>query len=132
MPVRAVVKEIEEIAHIIAQGQENSRRARTCPSSRNPSWRESSLEMGQTKDTIKSALTSTIRLLSRMLSVVETIPSAVIEAIGAARGVGRDRWEELKKIVAHPRKAEFALQVAFSEEFRRLEAAATVSISLAQ
>ena len=66
-----------------------------------------------------------------MLSVVETIPSALIEAIGSARGVGRDRWEALKKIVAHPRKAELALEAASSEAFRRLEGAARFDFVLA-
>ena len=123
LPVRAVVKEIEEINHIIAQGQENSRRADLTFIERSLLARKL-MEMSQSKDTIKAALTIDDTALSRMLSVVETIPSALIEAIGSARGVGRDRWEALKKIVAHPRKAELALQTASTEEFRRLEGAA--------
>ena len=90
------------------------------------------MEMSQSKDTIKAALTIDDTTLSRMFSVVETIPLALIEAIGSARGVGRDRWEALKKIVAHPRKAELALQAASSEEFRRLEAAARFDFVLAR
>ena len=100
LPVRAVVKEIEEINHIIAQGQENSRRADLTFIERSLLARKL-MEMSQSKDTIKAALTIDDTTLSRMLSVVETIPSALIEAIGSARGVGRDRWEALKKIVAH-------------------------------
>ena len=130
VPVRAVVKEIEEINHIIAQGQENSRRADLTFIERSLLARKL-LEMSQSKDTIKAALTIDDTTLSRMLSVVETIPSALIEAIGSARGVGRDRWEALKKIVAHPRKAELALQAACSEEFRRLEGAARFDFVLA-
>ena len=45
-------------------------------------------------------------LLSRMLSVTETVPRAVLEAIGAAKGIGRDRWEELKKLVQIPANAD--------------------------
>ena len=130
LPVRAVVKEIEEINHIIAQGQENSRRADLTFIERSLLARKL-MEMSQSKDTIKAALTIDDTTLSRMLSVVETIPSALIEAIGSARGVGRDRWEALKKIVAHPRKAELALQTASSEEFRRLEGAARFDFVLA-
>ena len=107
VPVRAVVKNIEDIAHIIAQGQENTARA-------NLSFIEKALfakkllGMGQSKDTIKSALMIDDTLLSRMLSVAETIPPAVVEAIGAAKSVGRDRWEELKKLVMDPASAELA------------------------
>ncbi len=44
--------------------------------------------MGQSKETIKAALVVDDTLLSRMLSVAETIPAVVIDAIGAARTVG--------------------------------------------
>jgi ParB family transcriptional regulator, chromosome partitioning protein len=131
VPVRAVVKEIEEINHIIAQGQENSRRADLTFIERCLLARKL-VQMSQSKDTVKAALTIDDTTLSRMLSVVDTIPSALIEAIGSARGVGRDRWEALKKIVAHPRKAELARQAASSEEFRRLEGAARFDFALAR
>ena len=117
IPVRAVVKKLEAIAHIVAQGQENSRRA-------NLSFIEKSLfaaklfSMGQSKETIKSALSVDDTLLSRMLSVVEGVPAPFIEAIGAAKSVGRDRWEELKKLLAHPRNGEIAREVIETEVFR--------------
>ena len=58
-----------------------------------------------------------------MLSVAETIPATVIEAIGAAKTVGRDRWEELKKQVKHTESADFAKQVVLSNEFHSKDAA---------
>ncbi|ACL62764.1 plasmid partitioning protein RepB [Methylobacterium nodulans] len=121
-PVKAVVRQLEEIAHILAQGQENTARA-------NLSFIEKALfaqkllAMGQSKATIKSALTLDDTLLSRMLSVVETIPPPVLEAIGAARTVGRDRWEELKKLLAHPAKAALAAEVIQSDVFLSKEGA---------
>jgi ParB family transcriptional regulator, chromosome partitioning protein len=130
VPVRAVVKEIEEISHIIAQGQENSRRADLTFIERSLMARKLT-QMGQSKETIKTALTIDDTTLSRMLSVVDTIPSTLIEAIGSARGVGRDRWEALKKIVAHPKKAELALQSVRGEEFRGLDCAARFDFVLA-
>jgi ParB family transcriptional regulator, chromosome partitioning protein len=120
LPVRAVVKELEEINHIIAQGQENSRRADLSFIERSLMARKL-LEMSQSKDTIKAALTIDDTLLSRMLAVVETIPAAVIDAIGSARGVGRDRWETLKKLLTNPKKAGLALQVIETEEFGAIE-----------
>jgi ParB family transcriptional regulator, chromosome partitioning protein len=117
IPVRAVVKELETIAHIIAQGQENTARA-------NLSFIEKAmfakklLAMGQTKETIRSALTIDDTQMSRMLSVAEAVPTPVIEAIGAAKSVGRDRWEYLKKLLLHPRNIEFANQLIASDEFQ--------------
>ncbi len=116
IPVRAVIKNVEDIAHIIMQGQENTARA-------NLSFIEKALfarkliDMGQSKDVVRAALTVDDTLLSRMLSVTDVIPRAVIEAIGTARTVGRDRWEELKKLVALPATAQQAVEIAKSPEF---------------
>lgn len=123
IPVQAVVKELEEIAHVVAQGQENSRRSNLTFIERALLARKL-LEMGQSKETIVEALTVDETLLSRMLSIVETIPSRLVEAIGSARGVGRDRWETLKKLLANPRKAEAAMKRAESDDFRSLDSAA--------
>ncbi|WP_295807591.1 plasmid partitioning protein RepB [uncultured Nitratireductor sp.] len=118
--VRAVIKPLEEIAHVIAQGQENSARD-------DLSFIEKSLyarrlqESGIDKGTIKSALTIDDTLLSRMLSVAETVPAPVLDALGAAKGIGRDRWEDLKKIVQIPAKAAQALELVQSDAFLGLE-----------
>jgi ParB family transcriptional regulator, chromosome partitioning protein len=131
VPVRAVVKNLEDIAHIIAQGQENTARA-------NLSFIEKALfgkkllDMGQSKDTIKAALTIDDTLLSRMLSVAETVPASVLDAIGAARTVGRDRWEDLKKLVQNPAKAEDAKAIVRSEDFLQKEGADRFNFLLAE
>lgn len=115
--VKAVVRDLEEIAHIVAQGQENSRRA-------DLSFIEKALfarklrHMGQSKETILSALSIDETLLSRMMSVLEIVPDAVVEALGAARSIGRDRWEELKKLLAHPKAARHAVEIVGSKDFR--------------
>jgi ParB family transcriptional regulator, chromosome partitioning protein len=114
--VRAVVKPMADIAHVIAQGQENTARA-------NLSFIEKALfakklaDSGMTKDTLKAALTVDDTLLSRMLSVAETIPDAVLDAVGAAKGVGRDRWEDLKKLVQVPANAVRAVEFVTSNGF---------------
>lgn len=130
-PVRAVVRDVAEIAHIIAQGQENSRRA-------DLSFIEKALfarklqSMGQTKETIRSALSIDDTLLSRMLSILEIVPPAIIEALGAARSVGRDRWEELKKLLSQPRKTQQALSTIASEEFQLKDGAGRFTHLLAE
>lgn len=106
--VRAVIKPLEDIAHVIAQGQENTARA-------NLTFIEKALfarklaASGMSKDTIKTALTVDDTLLSRMLAVAEQVPEVVLDAIGAAKGIGRDRWEELKKLLQFPEKSAQAI-----------------------
>jgi ParB family transcriptional regulator, chromosome partitioning protein len=117
LPVRAVVKDIEDIAHIVAQGQENTARA-DLSFIEKALFARKLLAMGQSKDTIKSALTLDDTLLSRMLSIVEIVPDPVIEAIGAAKSVGRDRWEDLKRTFQRPKKGELAERVIGTGEFQ--------------
>ena len=130
-PVRAVIKNIEDIAHIVAQGQENSARANLSFIEK-AMFAQKLLGMGQTKDTIKAALTIDDTLLSRMLSVAETVPSVVIDAIGSAKGVGRDRWEEMKKLLAIPAKAALAGDIVATPEFLAAEGASRFDHLLAQ
>lgn len=131
IPVRAVVKHIEDIAHVIAQGQENTARS-------DLTFVEKSLfarklvSSGMSKDVVKAALTIDNTLLSRMLSVAETIPDNVLDAVGAARGVGRDRWEELKKLVQNPANAERALEFIRTEAFRDTSEAERFNVLLAE
>ena len=117
IPVRAVVRDVEEIAHILAQGQENSRRADLSFIEKALFARKLQI-MGQKKETITSALSIDDTLLSRMVSVLEGVPPKVIEALGAARSVGRDRWEELKKLLAPPKKSQQALAIIETDECR--------------
>jgi ParB family chromosome partitioning protein len=118
--VRAVIRSLADIEHVIAQGQENTARA-------DLSFIEKALfarkliNSGMTKDTVKSALTIDDTLLSRMLSVADTVPETVLSAVGAAKGVGRDRWEELKKLVQVPVNAERANQFVASEAFGSMQ-----------
>jgi ParB family transcriptional regulator, chromosome partitioning protein len=116
VPVRAIIKDIEAINHVIMQGQENSARA-------NLSFIERALfarklqEAGQSKDVIKAALSIDDTLLSRMLAVVESVPVAVIEALGPLKNVGRDRWEGLKKLLLRPQALQNAQHVIKTAEF---------------
>lgn len=93
-PVRAVVRQLSDRDLILAQGQENSARA-------NLSFIERArfayrLEQGgYDRETIMLALSADKTTVSRLITVIERIPEAVIDAIGPAPGTGRDRWVEL-------------------------------------
>lgn len=116
IPVKSVVKTLDDTTAIVAQGQENAARS-------NLSFIEKArfakrlADSGYNKATIKSALATDDTLLSRMLSVAEQIPESVLEAIGAAKGIGRDRWEELKKSVQIPANSAKAVAFVADEAF---------------
>jgi ParB family chromosome partitioning protein len=106
-----------DIEHVIAQGQENTARA-DLTFIEKALFAKRLLSRGMTKDVAKSALTVDDTLLSRMLSVADIVPEVVLEAVGAGKGIGRDRWEELKKLVALPANAVRAIGYVSTDEFR--------------
>lgn len=119
-PVRAVVKEMDDVAHVLAQGQENTARA-------DLSFIEKALfaknlaDLGQAKEVIQRALTIDGTLLSRMLSVASTVPTHVIAAIGPAKQIGRDRWEDFKKLMAVKSNLTVADRILDTEGFDQLD-----------
>ena len=115
-PVRAVIKSIDDVAHILAQGQENTARE-DLSFIEKALFAKRLLDLGHKKDLIQSALTVDATLLSRMLSVSQKIPNDIVEAIGAAKSVGRDRWEEFKKLVIVPANMRVAKDAINSPEF---------------
>ena len=70
------------------------------------------IQLGHSKDVAKASLSVDDTLLSRMLSITEIIPSDVVEGIGAARTVGRDRWEDLKKLFDGAKRVDRAREIA--------------------
>ena len=118
--VRAVVKEMKDQEHVIAQGQENSARA-------NLSFIEKALfaariarlNYDEDNATILTALAIDRATLSKMLSVA-ALPSEVLKAIGPAKGIGRDRWYELKLMLERSASLDRALSVIGDNEFSDL------------
>ncbi|MBW9117347.1 plasmid partitioning protein RepB [Rhizobium cauense] len=116
LKVRAVVKQLADIEHVIAQGQENTARA-DLTFIEKAIFASKLQRSGMSRDVLKTALTVDDSLLSRMLSVADVIPDTVLDALGSAKGVGRDRWEDLKKLVLNPSIAARANQVIQDEAF---------------
>jgi ParB family chromosome partitioning protein len=116
LQVKAVIKALDDTTAIVAQGQENAARSNLSFIEKSR-FAERLSNLGYGKDTIKDALAIDDTLLSRMLSVAELIPDTVLEAIGAAKGVGRDRWEELKKAVQTPASAAKAVALIENAKF---------------
>lgn len=118
--VRAVVKDLKDRDHVIAQGQENSARA-------NLSFIEKALfaanlarlRYDEDSATILAALGVDRTTLSKMLSVAG-LPEPILQAIGPAKGVGRDRWYELKLVLEKPSSQEAALKAVAESGFAAL------------
>lgn len=118
--VRAVIKDLSNRDHAVAQGQENAARA-------NLSFIERAilaLNLVQQKfdddnATVLSALSIDKATLSKMLSVT-SIPQEILEVIGPAKSIGRDRWYELKNILDNPANAKRGLEILGDDQLRKL------------
>lgn len=94
--VRAIVKDVPDREHIIAQGQENAARSNLSFIERTV-FAQQVLDQGHSTETLSTALVLDETTLSKMRSVLGTIPMELIRAIGPAKGIGRDRWWQLSK-----------------------------------
>jgi ParB family transcriptional regulator, chromosome partitioning protein len=115
--VRAVIREMDDQAHVIAQGQENSARSNLSFIERAIfAQRLSRLHYDNENSTVLAALSVDKSTLSKMLSVV-SIPEYVLEKIGAAKSIGRDRWYELKMLLDKPANLERANILISAQDF---------------
>ncbi|MDH2329078.1 plasmid partitioning protein RepB [Cereibacter sp. SYSU M97828] len=95
--VKAIVRSLEDEAAIIAQGQENNLRV-------DPSFIEKAMfvlalrEGSYATKVIQDALGIDQPTVSRMVTVAEQIPEAVLAAVGPAPDIGRRPWTELASL----------------------------------
>lgn len=97
-PVKALVRIIDDHELVIAQGQENAARKDLSFIER-ANFARQMRDGGYKRKVICDALHVDKTLISRMLSVADRVPTTLIEAIGAAPSVGRDRWLALADMV---------------------------------
>ncbi|MGH2343368.1 plasmid partitioning protein RepB (plasmid) [Segnochrobactraceae bacterium EtOH-i3] len=125
-PVRAIIRDVTDTDHIIAQGQENSARA-------NLSFIERALfaallqARGHDRATLQAALSVDNPMLTRLLSVAGRVPEDIARAIGPARGVGRDRWLELAGLLEAPEALSYARTLLAMPEVSALASEERVS-----
>jgi len=129
--VRAVVKSMDDVAHILAQGHENTARA-DLSFIEKAVFARSLADIGQPKDVIMSALTVDGTLLSRMLSVAQQIPRDIIDAVGPAKQIGRDRWEGFKKLMTVPANVKLAQLLVTDQNFAELQSDARFELLLSK
>lgn len=97
-PVKSVIEALSDIEHVIAQGQENSAREDLSFIER-AMFAKQLLDRGFDRETIQAALSVDAPMVTRMLSVASRVPANVIQGIGRAKGVGRDRWQEFAQLI---------------------------------
>lgn len=119
IPVKAVVKKLDDIASVIAQGQENSARSNLSFIER-AYFAHNLLTSGMTKDVVRSSLAIDEAMLSKMLGVVEVVPAPVIKALGASKKIGRDKWLSLRQLLLVPALLRVATDYAGTTEFLEL------------
>ncbi|MDC9835876.1 plasmid partitioning protein RepB [Rhizobium binxianense] len=117
--VRAVVKTMDDRTHVIAQGQENSARA-------DLTFIERALfasrleELGYDREVISTALAANAASVSKMISVMDRISPEVVQAIGPAPSVGRERWVELSLLAGKASNAADIAKLMDEDSFPQL------------
>ena len=119
LKVKAVIKQLDDMAHAIAQGQENSARSNLSFIER-AYFAQNLLSNRMSKDTVKSAIGIDDAMLSKMLSVIEAIPPDIMTALGASKSIGRDKWLSLRQIVLNPAYKDVARQHVLKPEFSEI------------
>lgn len=94
LPVKAMLRELNDRDLMIAQGQENALRKDLSFIER-ANFARQMRDSGFERKVICDALAVDKTVISRMLSVADALPTGLLHAIGAAPAVGRDRWLEL-------------------------------------
>jgi len=118
--VRAVVKALDDKTHVIAQGQENSARANLTFVER-AVFAKRLEDLGYDREVISSALSANAAAVSKMISVVTRVPGRIIEKIGSAASVGRERWVELSLLVGKSGHADKAEAIISDPAFNELD-----------
>lgn len=99
--VKAAVKDMTDHELVVALGQENS--MRTDLSFLERALFAQNLEAnGYDRTTVMSALGVDKTLLSRMLTIVESIPHNIVDYVGRSPSIGRTRWQALSDLFRDP------------------------------
>lgn len=100
-PVKAMVRQLDDQALVLAQGQENTAR-QDLSFVEKASFAAQLAASDYDRETIAAALNTDQPMLSRMLKVGQAIPLDRLKMIGPAHGIGRDRWLEFVRLSEVP------------------------------
>ncbi|HCL66688.1 MAG TPA: plasmid partitioning protein RepB [Rhizobium sp.] len=121
LPVKAVVRELTDEQLVVAQGQENNEREDlTFIEKARFAHR---LNKQFSREIVIAAMSIDKSNLSKMLLLVDALPSELIDAIGAAPGVGRPSWQQLAELLEKTASPVEAIKFATSTEVQTLSSA---------
>lgn len=99
LPVRAVVRTLDDAGLALAQGKENAER-RALSFIERAFFAKALLDHGFDRATAQAALAVHKSEMSRLLQVTEKVPLDIVQAIGPAPKAGRPRWMELGELLS--------------------------------
>lgn len=116
--VSAVVRDLTDEQLVVAQGQENGER-------KDLTFIEKArfayhLNKQFSREVVIAAMSIDKSNLSKMLLLVDAIPSELIDAIGAAPGIGRPNWQQLAELLETASLPADTTAFAVSDEMQRL------------
>jgi ParB family chromosome partitioning protein len=121
LPVKAVVRGLTDEQLVVAQGQENNEREDlTFIEKARFAHR---LNKQFPREIVIAAMSIDKSNLSKMLLLVDALPSELIDAIGAAPGVGRPSWQQLAELLEKTASPLEAIKFATSTEVQTLSSA---------
>jgi ParB family chromosome partitioning protein len=94
IPVRALIRTLDDTDALLAKGLENAGRAELSYYER-VRFAQAILEQGYSRTEVCQALAISKNTLSQLERINRLVPTAVGEAIGAAPGAGRPKWTTL-------------------------------------
>lgn len=121
LSVKAVVRELTDAQLVVAQGQENNEREDLTFIEK--ARFAHSLNKQFPREIVIAAMSIDKSNLSKMLLLVDALPSDLIDAIGAAPGIGRPNWQLLAELLEKAPSPSDAVAHARSEKIQALPSA---------
>jgi ParB family chromosome partitioning protein len=118
LPVKAVVRVLSDEQLVVAQGQENNEREDLTFIEK--ARFASRLRDRFPRDVIMSSMSLERARLSKMLSIIDAMPPALIDAIGPAPGVGLLNWQQMADFVGKASSPDDLTKYAHSSEISSL------------
>jgi ParB family chromosome partitioning protein len=119
LPVKAMIRQLDDHALIMAQGQENTAR-QDLSFIEKASFTAQLAAQDYDRQTIAAALSIDLPMLSRMLKVGTAFDLPFLRQIGSAPGIGRDRWMALARALTENNSAGLAAALMNTPDFAQL------------
>lgn len=119
-PVKAMIRQLDDHALVMAQGQENTAR-QDLSFIEKASFAAQLAAQDYARQTIADALSIDLPMLSRMLKVGTAFALPFLRQIGSAPGIGRDRWIALAKALEDNNSRGHASALMNTPEFAQLD-----------